>query len=122
MKQYTDIDYDSFPVADLDLDKHWIFLPLAVLRKKRRAREAALEAQRIAEQPSDHKVILVPADPTYSPKEQELWPIINYAVLEAIKPHKAVVADVVKAVNKALNDHRGWSNPYPASLAYPESK
>jgi len=119
MTNYTDIDYDSFPVADLDLDLHWTLLPLAVWREKRRAREAALHAQRIAEQPPDHQVILVPADPTYSPEESELWPIINYHVLEAIKPYEEIKDIVWAAVSKALQTYRGWRNPYPVSLDYP---
>jgi hypothetical protein len=54
------------PVADLDLDLHWTLLSTAQWREKKKAREAALHAQRIAEQPEDRKVILVPADSTYS--------------------------------------------------------
>jgi hypothetical protein len=27
MPNYADIDYEQFPVADLDLDLHWIQLP-----------------------------------------------------------------------------------------------
>lgn len=111
MKKYTDIDYDSFPVADLDLDLHWTLLPTeAKWREKKKAREAALHAQQIAEQPEDHKVILVPADATYSPGESELWPIINHAVLEAIKPHKEIKS-IVWAVKNILDEHRGWRNP-----------
>ena len=119
MKNYTDIDYDSFPVADLDLDLHWIQLPRAVTLAKRQAQEAALEAQRIAEQPSDHQVILVPADPDYAPKEVELWPIINYAVLGVLKSHQTVHAEVMRAIRAAAAPYRGWRNPYPASLDYP---
>jgi hypothetical protein len=119
-KKYTDIDYDAFPLPDLDLDIHWILLPIAVWREKQKAREAALHAQQIAEQPEDHKVILVPADATYAPKEPELWPIINHAVLEAIKPHKEMRRIVWEAVKNAMDDHRGWRNPYPVSLDYPE--
>ena len=74
MKAYTDIDYDSFPPADLALDMHWIHLPRAVLLEKQKAREAALHAQRLAEQPEDHQIIMVPADPDYALQECELWP------------------------------------------------
>ena len=35
---YTDIDYESFPIADLDLDRHWIQLPNSVLAARRQAR------------------------------------------------------------------------------------
>ena len=31
MTCYTDIDYESFPIADLDLDLHWIHFPNSVL-------------------------------------------------------------------------------------------
>jgi hypothetical protein len=57
-------------------------------REEEKAREAALHAQRIAEQPEDHKFILVSADATHAAKEPERWPIINHAVPEAITPHK----------------------------------
>ena len=33
-KFYTDIDYESFPIADLTLDRHWIQLPTAVLLER----------------------------------------------------------------------------------------
>jgi hypothetical protein len=120
MKKYADIDYDSFPVADLDLDIHWIQLSRAVTLAKRQAREEALEAQRIAEQPSDHQVILVPADADYAPKETELWPIINYAVLGALKSHETAHFEVMRAIHEAVAGYRGWRNPYPASLEYPD--
>ncbi len=120
MKKYTDIDYDSFPVADLDLDLHWIQLPKSVTLAKRQARQAALVAQRIAEQPPDHQVILVPADADYAPEETELWPIINHAVQGALQPHEAAHFDVMRAVHQALKDYRGWRNPYPVSLEYPD--
>ena len=120
MKLYTDIDYDSFPPADLDLDLHWIQLPRAVILEQRKAREAALQAQRIAEQPTDHQIILIPADPDYSPKEEELWPVINHAVLKALKPHEAACHDVIKAAHQAIAAHRGWRNPYPVTFHYPE--
>ena len=37
---YTDIDYESFPIADLDLDRHWIQLPNSVLAARRQAKLA----------------------------------------------------------------------------------
>ncbi len=119
-KIYTGIDYDSFPKPDPDRDQHWTLLPIAVWRERQQARQAALETQRVAEQPPDHKVILVPADESYAPKEAELWPIINYHVLEVIKPHKEIKAIVWAAVSKAMREQRGWRNPYPVSLGYPE--
>ena len=70
-KAYTDIDYESFPIADLTLDRHWIQLPTAVLLDRQKARRAAQYQERLAALPEDHKIILVPADPTYSPLEEE---------------------------------------------------
>ncbi len=120
MQKYTDIDYDSFPIPDLTLDKHWILLPVAVWREKRKAMDAAIEAQRLADLPPDHQIILVPADPTYSPEQVELWPVINLAVIEVLNRHEAIHHEVQLAVQKAVNDHRGWRNPYPASINYPD--
>ena len=37
MTHYTDIDYESFPIADLDLDLHWIQLPNYVLAARLRS-------------------------------------------------------------------------------------
>ena len=62
-KSYTDIDYESFPIADLTLDRHWIQLPTAVLLERQKARRAAQHQERLAALPEDHKIILVPADP-----------------------------------------------------------
>ena len=55
-KAYTDIDYDSFPPADLVLDVHWIWLPTAVIRERRKAEQAAEEQapRRAARRPQDH--------------------------------------------------------------------
>ena len=86
-KSYTDIDYESFPIADLTLDRHWIQLPTAVLLERQKARRAAQHAERLAALPEDHKIILVPADPTYSPFEEELWPLINGIIHQTLQPH-----------------------------------
>ena len=43
MTCYTDIDYESFPIADLHLDLHWIQLPNSVLAAKRQAKVLAVE-------------------------------------------------------------------------------
>ena len=120
MQNYRDIDYDSFPVPDLTLDKHWILLPRAIWLEKRKAMDAALEARRLAELPPDHQIILVPADPTYSPEHVELWPVINLAVIEVLKRHEAIHHEVQLAVGKAVDEYRGWRNPYPASINYPD--
>ena len=121
-KLYTDIDYESFPVADLFLDLHWIQLPQARYREILKAQREVLEAARLEELPPDHKVILVPADSDYSPSEEELWPVINHTVQEVLALHPAVHGQVVEAVNRALAAHRGWRNPYPASLDYEPAK
>ena len=42
MTHYTDIDYESFPIVDLDLDLHWIQLPNSVLAARRQAKLLAL--------------------------------------------------------------------------------
>ena len=113
-KSYTDIDY-----ADLTLDRHWIQLPTAVLLERQKARRAAQHQERLAALPKDHKIILVPAGPTYSPLEEELWPLINGTIHQTLQPHPDVFAKVVAAVDRALEAHRGWRNPYPASLDTP---
>ena len=120
---YTDIDYESFPVADLSLDLHWIQLPKSVLAAREKAREEALrqarEEDRAAALPENHKVILVPAHPTYSPFEEELWPIINEAVQNCLAPHPALRAAVDRAVTLAVDQYRGWTNPFRPSLRRP---
>ena len=117
-KSYTDIDYESFPIADLDLDRHWVQLPNSVLAERREARQQAIERERIAALPTDHKIILVPADPTYSPIEEELWPIINHTVQQCLRPHPELRSTINAAVIQAMAEHRGWRNPFPADLEY----
>ena len=63
-KSYTDIDYESFPIADLDLDRHWIQLPNSVLAARWQAKLLALEQERSKTLPKDHKVILAPPPST----------------------------------------------------------
>ena len=48
---YTDIDYESFPIADLDLDRHWVQLPNSVLAERRQARQQAVERERSLDMP-----------------------------------------------------------------------
>ena len=85
-KLYTDIDYESYPIADLTLDRHWIQLPTAVLLERQKARRVAQQQMRVTALPEDHKIILVPADPTYSPLEEELWPLINGIIHQTSSP------------------------------------
>ena len=82
MRNYAEIDIDDeqFPIADLSLDLHWIQLPTSVLLERRKAERVAWEKERAAALPENHKIILAPADPTYSPVEEELWPIINETI------------------------------------------
>ena len=79
MRTYAEIDIDcgQFPIADLSLDLHWIQLPTSVLLERRKAERVAREKERAAALPANHKIILVPADPTYSPIDDEFWSIIN---------------------------------------------
>ena len=121
-KLYTDIDYNSFPVADLAADIHWIQLPAARWAEVCRARREALHQQRLAKLPEDHRIILVPADPDYSPLETELWPLINQTVLEILAQHPDVLATVSASVQQLLAAHRGWSNPFPAPFEAPDAK
>ncbi len=41
---------------------------------------AEREQKRLAALPKEHKIILVPADPTYFPTQVELWPILNETI------------------------------------------
>ena len=88
MRTYAEIDFDyeQFPIADLSLDLHWIQLPTAVLIERRKAEWEAQEKERAAALPANHRIILVPADPSYSPIEEELWPIINETIHTALSP------------------------------------
>ncbi len=100
-KLYPDIDYESFPVADLDLDLHWIQLPNSRCQTKLEA----LQRDRIAALPKDHKVILIPTE--------ELWPLVNHTVQQCLRPHPELRATINAAVAQAVAEHRGWSNPFP---------
>jgi hypothetical protein len=117
---YRDINYDSFLDADFDSDIHWTLLPAAELVAREKAREASLAKERIEQLPGDHRVILVPAESTYAPSEEELWPIINHGIQSALKAFPEAHRAVMIAVHQGLNDYRGWRNPYPVSLAYPD--
>jgi len=88
---YSDpIDYDSFPVADLTLDEHWIVVSKPIDAQRQAAAAAAREEEFLAAQP-DHKIILVPADPDYRPRERELWPLANQAIMKCLRPHPAAL-------------------------------
>ncbi len=122
MRAYTDIDYESFPAADLTLDLHWIQLPTAVLVARRKSKEEALrkarDEERAAALPENHKVILVPTHPDHSPIEEELWPIVTHAVHQVLKNFPAAQLAVTEAITQLRHEYRGWSNPFPADLNY----
>lgn len=114
-----DIDYDQFPVPDLSLDLHFIHLSAAQHREQQNARREAEEQARLATLPEEHKIILVPAHSTYSPRQAELWPIINYAVQDALRPYPAIFTQVMAAIDRAVTAHRGWQNPFPPEVPVP---
>ena len=105
VKLYTDIDYESFPIADLDLDLHWIQFPNSVLAARRQAKLLALAQARGKTLPIEHKVFLVPADPLYSPNEEDLYTVPQWA-------HRAVSV----AIAQLRDEHRGSRNPFPANF------
>lgn len=51
---------------------------------------AEREQKRLAALPKEHKIILVPADPTYFPTQVELWPILNETIQQVIAGHPEV--------------------------------
>ena len=120
MPNYRDFDYFQFLDVDFESDVHWTLLPESEIAARKKARQEAMQQQRLAQQPSDHQVILVPADSTYAPIEEELWPIINHAIQLALQPFPDVHRAVMIAVHQGLHQYRGWRNPFPVSLAYPD--
>ena len=118
---YTDIDYESFPIADLDLDRHWIQLPNSVLAARRQAKLEALEQERANTLPKDHKVILVPADPHYSPTEEDLWPVFTHTVHQCLTKFPEAHRAVSVAIAHLRDEHRGWRNPFPAKFEMPSA-
>ena len=118
-KLYTDIDYESFPIADLDLDRHWIQLPNSVLAARWQAKQEALEQERAKTLPKDHKVILVPADPHYSPTEEDLWPVFTHTVHQCLTKFPEAHRAVSVAIGHLRDEHRGWRNPFPAKFEMP---
>ncbi|MBY0507022.1 MAG: hypothetical protein K2X03_24105 [Bryobacteraceae bacterium] len=109
MTAYTDFDYDSLPPVDLDLDLHWIQLPVAVWEAKQTACREALQAAH-----PEHRIILVPAHPDYSPTEQELWPLVNRTALACLEPHPEIRLAVSDAVYSALHRSRRLAQPTPS--------
>ena len=119
VKLYTDIDYESFPIADLDLDLHWIQLPNSVLAE-RRAKLEAQERERIAALPKDHKVILIPTDPTYSPIEEELWPLVNHTVQQCLRPTRSSAPPSTPLSSRPWPNTAAGATPSPpTSITHP---
>ena len=105
-KLYTDFDYDSIPVADLSADIHWIQLPAARWVPIQRQLQEKREQERLASLPKEHKIILIPADPNYSPTETELWPLVNTAVQKSLLPHPDILKSVGVAVCEVVAEYR----------------
>ncbi len=101
-QRYEDLDYDQFLYPDRSASLTWTFLPDAEWKKKQQA-----------ETPATHKLVLIPADPSYSPTEDELWPAIHQAVLESLAPHPEVQQTIQAAVRKVIDENKGWRNPFP---------
>ncbi len=121
MTCYTDIDDESFPIADLDLDLHWIQLPNSVLAARRQAKLLALAQERVKALPKDHKVFLVPADPLYSPTEEDLWPVFTHTVHQCLTKFPEARRAVSVAISQLRDEHRGWRNPFPANFEMPST-
>ena len=121
MTCYTDIDYDSFPIADLDLDLHWIQLPNSVHAARRQAKLLALAQERAKTLPQDHKVFLVPADPLYSPTAEDLWPVFTHTVHQCLTKFPEAHGAVRVAISQLRQEHRGWRNPFPANFEMPSN-
>jgi len=119
-KLYTDIDYNSFPVADVFADMHWIQLPASRWEPIRQKMCEDAEKKRLAALPKEHKVILVPTDPTYSPTETELWPLVNRAVHQTLAAHPDILKQVGVAIDTLVEEHRGFRNPFPFPFADPQ--
>ena len=106
-KFYTDIDYESFPIADLDLDLHWIQLPNSVLAARRQAKLLSLAQARAKTLPIHHKVSLVPADP--------LTRTVHQCLTKFPEAHRAASL----AIAQLGDEHCGWLNPFPANFEMP---
>ena len=111
---YSDpIDYDSFPIADLTLDEHWIVVSKPIDAQRQAAAATAREEEFLVAQP-DHKIILVPADPNYRPRERELRALVNQAIMECLRPLPAIF-EAVQTAARAVIDPPRWTVPAPTS-------
>ena len=108
-----DIDYDSLLVPDPPTYVSWIWLPDAVIEARRKAKQEVEEQARLAALPADHKIILVPADPTHTPTERDLWPLINLTVQKVLEPYPEIYNQVLAAIRRTIDEHQGWRSPFP---------
>ena len=118
-KLYTDIDYESFPIADLDLGLHWNPAPQLRPRRPTASKLLALAQERAKTLPIDHKVFLVPADPLYSPTEEDLWPVFTHIVHQCLTKFPEAHGAVRVAIGQLRDEYRGWRNPFPANFEMP---
>lgn len=64
-------------------------------------------------------MIFIPTERTYSPLEEELWPIVYLAIQKVLKQYPEVNNQVLDTVDQALAAFRGHRNPFPANLIPP---
>jgi len=57
---------------------------------------------RISRRSPDHKIILIPAAPDYRPRERELWPLVNQAIMQCLRPHPKLF-EAVQTAARAVN-------------------
>jgi hypothetical protein len=109
-QNYEDLDYEQFLYPNREEGLSWTFLPDSEIKKQQAAN------------PPTHKLLLVPADPNYSPSEDELWPAVHQAVLDSLVPHPEIQQTIQAAVRKVIDDHRGWRNPSPYTEKHKSGK
>ncbi len=85
----------------------------SVLAAWRQAKLLALAQARIKTLPTDHKVFLVPADPFYSPTEEDLWPVFTHGVHQCLTKLPEAHRAVSVALGQLRDEHCGWRNTLP---------
>ena len=115
-KLYTDIDYESFPIADLDLDLHWIQLPNSVLAARRHAKLLALEQAREKTLPKIRKYSLSPPTLSTPPPSKTCGPSSPTPSISASPSFpKRTAPSVSPSVNSATNTAAGATLSPPTS-------